>query len=92
MLTFGLGNGGHTRRFGTGEDAMRPTMGDVIQLPIRKKQDCVWAEKAEISSAQIMLFTGVRYQRMTDFTPPEAGGKGAPTEGGMSGKRKRKRS
>jgi hypothetical protein len=43
------------------------------------------------STAQILFFTGVRYQRMIDYPLVEAMGTGTPSEGGMTGKRKRKR-
>ncbi len=42
--------------------------------------------------AEIMLFTGVRYERMADPAPVrDSGDQGAPVGGGVGGGRKRKR-
>jgi hypothetical protein len=59
-------------------------MGDVILLPQRKKTAA--ARTGEGAAAQIVFFTGVRYQRMNDATPAQVSG--PRSEGGKS-KRKR---
>ena len=66
-------------------------MGDVIQLPARKTQIGINAGNDLSGRAQILFFTGVRYQRMTEYTPNETSGKGAPPEGRVGGRRRRKR-
>ena len=62
-------------------------MGDVILLPQRKRT----AAGGGGATAQIVFFTGVRYQRMGETAPAEASGRGPRSEGGEGGKRKRKR-
>jgi hypothetical protein len=64
-------------------------MGEVVRLPITKRRSSLASDAGEGRMAQILFFTGVRYQRM-----PESGstdGNGAPSHSGVSGKRKRKR-
>jgi hypothetical protein len=65
-------------------------MGDVILFS--PKRQSARRRDGEGTSAQIMFFTGVRYQRMSDAACAEATG-GTPLSegGGMGGKRKRKR-
>ncbi len=63
-------------------------MGDLIQLPIRKRPA---RPPALTDSAQILFFTGVRYQRMVDVPLSANNGTRPSSEGGMGGKRKRKR-
>ena len=66
-------------------------MGDVIQLSDRKRERSIVREIRGQTTAEIMLFTGIRYQRMIDAPLPDATGTGAPSERGVSAKRKRKR-
>jgi len=66
-------------------------MGDVILLPQRKRTAAAHIGGGEGATAQIVFFTGVRYQRMSKAAPIEAGGRGPRSEGGEGGKRKRKR-
>ncbi len=63
-------------------------MGDVVFLqPLRKQVEAASVAQ-DAASAQILFFTGVRYQRMIEPTPPKASGGRPSSEGG---KRKRKR-
>ena len=63
-------------------------MGDVVLLQPRRKSVEAHIVAEAAASAQILFFTGVRYQRMTEPTPPKASGGRSASEGG---KRKRKR-
>ena len=63
-------------------------MGDVILLPQRRKSAATRVSGREGATAQIVFFTGVRYQRMSEAAPAETSGCGPRSEGG---KRKRKR-
>lgn len=62
-------------------------MGDVVSFPRRRLQGPARVDADGGEAAQILFFTGVRYQRMPEATPPSAHG-GQPSEGG---KRRRKR-
>jgi hypothetical protein len=70
---------------------MRPSMGEVVRLSLQKRRHGDSAARTDDSTAQILLFTGVRYQRMPDTPALGAGDNGAPTQNGVGGKRKRKR-
>jgi len=61
-------------------------MGVVIGFPQQSRGHAPPRETGE--SAQILFFTGVRYQRMTDSAPGEHDGR-SPTRDG--GKKRRKR-
>ena len=63
-------------------------MGDVVQLPRTKRRPALASDGGV---AQILFFTGVRYQRMPEIVSTDADGTGSPSQSGMSGKRKRKR-
>ncbi len=63
-------------------------MGDVILLTQRKRAAAARLSEGEGATAQIVFFTGVRYQRMSEAAPAETSGCGPRSEGG---KRKRKR-
>jgi hypothetical protein len=63
-------------------------MGDVVSFPHRKPPASSRVEPDSGKSAQILFFTGVRYQRMAEATPPKASGGHPSSEGG---KRRRKR-
>jgi hypothetical protein len=62
-------------------------MGDVVQLP-RAKRRIGLAADGDGQRAQILFFTGVRYQRMPEIVSTDSDGAGAPSH---NGKRKRKR-
>lgn len=64
-------------------------MGDVILIPPRKRMAASRIGGGESATAQIVFFTGVRYQRMNEAAPIETSG--PRSEGGEGGKRKRKR-
>jgi hypothetical protein len=66
-------------------------MGEVVQLPSTKRRSSLASGGDLGRMAQILFFTGVRYQRMPEIVSPDADGAGAPTHSGLSGKRKRKR-
>jgi hypothetical protein len=66
-------------------------MGDVILLLQRKRTAAARISRGEGATAQIVFFTGVRYQRMSEAAPVELSGRGPRSEGGEGGKRKRKR-
>lgn len=66
-------------------------MGDVILIPQRKGTAAARISGGEGVTAQIVFFTGVRYQRMSEAALVEASGHGPRSEGGEGGKRKRKR-
>ncbi len=66
-------------------------MADVIVFPSRERQAFLRGDGVDSRTAEIMLFTGVRYQRMADEAPNGADGRDAPREGGMRGRRRRKR-
>jgi hypothetical protein len=67
-------------------------MGEVVQLPLTKRRSSLESDGGDGRLAQILFFTGVRYQRMPEIVvSTDADGTGAPSHGGMSGKRKRKR-
>ena len=63
-------------------------MGDVISIPQRKRTAA--ATLSDGATAQIVFFTGVRYQRMSETEPTESN-RTPQSEGGEGGKRKRKR-
>jgi hypothetical protein len=63
-------------------------MGDVIQLPPQKKRSGVVSENGGRQTAIILLFTGVRYQRMPETPTVKAGGDD-PSPHGRKRKRKR---
>ena len=63
-------------------------MGDVVSFPQRNSQTSSRVEAADAQSAQILFFTGIRYQRMPEVTPPKASGGRPSSEGG---KRRRRR-
>jgi len=63
-------------------------MGDVILLTQRKRAAAARLSEGEGATAQIVFFTGVRYQRMSEAAPAETSCCGPRSEGG---KRKRKR-
>jgi hypothetical protein len=65
-------------------------MGDVILFSPRRQSSAGRRRIGESDSAEIMFFTGVRYQRMSDSACAEATG-GRPKDGNLGGKRKRKR-
>jgi hypothetical protein len=73
-------NSGHWR-------AVRPIMGDIILFSPRRQTGAARRRNGESVEAQIMFFTGVRYQRMPDAGTDTTDGR--PTSAG--GKRKRKR-
>jgi len=62
-------------------------MGDVILFSTRRQTGATRRRSGESVEAQIMFFTGVRYQRMPDVATETTDGR--PTSAG--GKRKRKR-
>jgi hypothetical protein len=64
------------------------SMGDLISLPIRKRPT---RPPENGDSAQILFFTGVRYQRMVDVPLSSNNGTRPSSEGGAGAKRKRKR-
>jgi hypothetical protein len=66
-------------------------MGEVVQLPLTKRRSGLASDGGDGRMAQILFFTGVRYQRMAEIVSTDADGTGAPSHSGMSGKRKRKR-
>jgi hypothetical protein len=66
-------------------------MGEVVQLPLTKRRSGLASDGGDGRIAQILFFTGVRYQRMPEIVSTDADGTGAPSHSGMSGKRKRKR-
>jgi hypothetical protein len=66
-------------------------MGDLIFFRGRERQPSVRLGGDALRTADIMLFTGVRYQRMAEEAPNGADGRDAPREGGVRGKRRRKR-
>jgi hypothetical protein len=66
-------------------------MGEVVQLPLTKRRSSLGSDGGDGRMAQILFFTGVRYQRMPEIVSTDADGTGAPSHSGMSGKRKRKR-
>jgi hypothetical protein len=68
--------------------AMGQVMGDLILLSPRRQSGAARRRDGESAEAQIMFFTGVRYQRMSEPATTETNG-GRPTSAG--GKRKRKR-
>jgi hypothetical protein len=63
-------------------------MGDVILFAPQRRRSSIRRDAGESAGAQIMFFTGVRYQRMADPVATETHG-GRPNSDG--GKRKRKR-
>ena len=64
-------------------------MGDIVYFhPTPPKRRDVNVADAR---GEILLFTGVRYQRMAEPAPAPFDGEGAPSEGGLRGKRRRKR-
>ncbi len=65
-------------------------MGDVVQLPPTKRRSSL-AASGDGHMAQILFFTGVRYQRMPEVVSTDSDGAGVPPHSGVSGKRKRKR-
>jgi hypothetical protein len=67
---------------------MGRVMGDVILFAPRRQSEAARRRDGESVGAQIMFFTGVRYQRMSE-PAVIATGDGRPTSAG--GKRKRKR-
>ena len=62
-------------------------MGDVVLLPLRERTAAV----REGATAQVVFFTGVRYQRMSEAEPVKTSDRRPGSEGGEGGKRKRKR-
>ena len=70
-------------------DATGCLMGEVILIPPRKRT--AGARIGDGATAEIVFFTGVRYQRMSEAAPVETSGCGPRSEGGEGGKRKRKR-
>lgn len=66
-------------------------MADVILFSPRRQPASTRPSDPETASAQIMFFTGVRYQRMTEAASLDGGGGRPTTAGGGVGKRKRKR-
>jgi hypothetical protein len=62
-------------------------MGDVILFSQRRKP-ALPARAAEFATAEIMFFTGVRYQRMSESAPTPTSDDRPSSQGG---KRKRKR-
>jgi len=79
-MSFARAKLGHRR-------AMGQIMGDIILFSPRRQSGFTRRHKGESFEAQIMFFTGVRYQRMTDATTDTGGER--PNSAG--GKRKRKR-
>jgi hypothetical protein len=69
-------------------DATGCQMGDVILLTQRKRTAAAGISAGQGATAQIVFFTGVRYQRMSEAESAETSGQGPRSEGG---KRKRKR-
>jgi hypothetical protein len=67
---------------------MRQVMGDVILFAPRRQSDAARRRGGEPVEAQIMFFTGVRYQRMSE---PAATDASDDRPGSARGKRKRKR-
>ena len=67
---------------------MGSPMGDVVLLRPRRYSVEAADVADDAASAQILFFTGVRYQRMNEPTPPKASGGSPASEGG---KRRRKR-
>jgi hypothetical protein len=68
--------------------AMRRVMGDIILITTRRRPEPARRREGESVEAQIMFFTGVRYQRMLEPATSETHG-GRPTSAGGKGKRKR---
>jgi len=66
-------------------------MGEVVRLPLTKRRSSLASVGDDGRMAQILFFTGVRYQRMPEIVSTDADGTGAPSHSGVSGKRKRKR-
>jgi hypothetical protein len=64
-------------------------MGDVIAYQGRNRP--LRINLGEGGGAQILFFTGVRYQRMSEAAPTQPSGGQPSSEGGLGGKRKRKR-
>jgi len=62
-------------------------MGDVILLSPRRQSGAARRRDGESAEAQIMFFTGVRYQRMIEPTTTETNG--GPSSAGGKPKRKR---
>jgi hypothetical protein len=66
-------------------------MGDLIQLAQRKRTTAARVSGGEGATAQIVFFTGVRYQRMSETAPVETSGRRPTSTGSEGGKRRRKR-
>lgn len=66
-------------------------MGDVIHFSQRARAVLGRPRKDEAGTAEIMFFTGVRYQRTIEAPPTEPNGDRPSSEGGLGAKRKRKR-
>ncbi len=63
-------------------------MGDVISFP-QQLRAAGRGQSEQAAAAEILFFTGVRYQRMAETAPVQSGER--PRDGGMGAKRKRKR-
>jgi hypothetical protein len=66
-------------------------MGDVILFRLRKRPGSSRSTEGEERTGQVLFFTGVRYQRMSETAHEETGGRRPSSQGGEGGKRKRKR-
>jgi len=64
-------------------------MGELISFPRVRPPAPAPAEPQLI--AEILFFTGVRYQRLIEAAPSDAGGARPSSAGGLGPKRKRKR-
>jgi hypothetical protein len=67
---------------------MGSQMGDVILFRLRKRPGSTRSTEGEGRAGQILFFTGVRYQRMSETAHEETGGRRPSSEGG---RRRRKR-
>jgi hypothetical protein len=67
-------------------------MSEIVSFPPQEGQARKSRASTETTGAQILFFTGVRYERMTDPAPALVeGDSGAPRSGGVGGARGGKR-